>query len=216
MSKFRYILFDWDGCLIRSLDVWLKSYQKTFAEFNTYPSDQEITSKVFGDWHGPTKFGVKDIDLFTGKLLKLVDQHYATAPLYPRAKQILYQLIQDNYHLALLTSSKRSTIKPALIHHQLENIFDVILTAESVAKHKPDPEIIIKALEQIDGNPTQALIIGDSPHDIQAGKNAGITTVAFYPPENHLFYSRQQLESIQPDHLITKLSDLIPIINSPT
>lgn len=56
MKTYTYILLDWDGCLAKTLDLWLEVYQQTFAEYNIFPEDKAIIQQVFGDWNGPKKF----------------------------------------------------------------------------------------------------------------------------------------------------------------
>ncbi len=212
MPNYQYILFDFDGCLARTLDIWLNAYKETFAEENLYPSDREITTQVFGDWNGPKKFGAKDNDQYTEKLLNRVNSNYPNAQLYANSVEILKYVKSLNKKMALITSSQLAMIDKALINNKIKNFFDTILTAEDVTKHKPDPEIILKALERLGGRKEQTLVIGDSKSDLGAAKNAGVDSVLFYPKSHQLFYELEYLKSFDPKYIIGNLTELKKII----
>ncbi len=73
MKTYNYLLFDWDGCLAQTLEVWRDSYVSIFAEYDLHPTKKQITTEVFGDWDGPLNIGLpkKDLDQFTKKLQSL-------------------------------------------------------------------------------------------------------------------------------------------------
>jgi HAD superfamily hydrolase (TIGR01549 family) len=210
MAKYQYLLFDFDGCLAQTLEIWLQAYRDVFASYDLYPSDLDIANKVFGDYQGPQKIGIKesDNDACMAKIIARVEDNYPNAELYDGAKNLLQAARNADKKIALVTSSKRSIIEPALQKHQIINLFDTVLTAEDVSKHKPDPEIIFKALEIMDGNKEQAIIIGDSKSDLLAGQAAGIASALFYPPSHQLFYDLETLRSYKPTLTVAKFAEL--------
>lgn len=212
MKQYKYILFDWDGCLAMTLDVWLQSYKEVFAEYNVYPEDKEIALKAFGDWNAPLKFGVSDVDTFAKKMIEKVNERYSTLNLYDGVKETLRTLKEKDKKIALLTTSTSDLVLPALEHHQLKQYFDVILTAESVTKHKPDPEIIDKALQEMNGKKELSIIIGDSKSDLGAAQNADIDSILFYPDHNHLLYELEKLQSFQPTYTVTEFKKVLDIL----
>ena len=212
MKNYQYILFDWDGCLARTLEIWMDAYKATFSEEDLHPSEKDIASKVFGDWHGPEKAGAKNNDEFIKKLLNRVNANYPNANLYENAPVILKHLRAMGKKIALVTSSELKMIDQSLINHDIKKLFDVILTAEDVQKHKPDPEIVFMALEKLGGTKEQAIIIGDSKSDLGAASNAAIDSALFYPESHQLFYNLDQLQTFKPNYIIKDLIDLKEII----
>lgn len=210
MKSYKNILFDWDGTLAKTLDIWLESYKSIFAEYEIFPENSEITTKVFGDWNGPIKLGVKEaqIDDFTEKLLEEVNTNYASAELYEGAIDIVKQAKSSGKKTALLTSSKLEIVKEPLTRYGFDELFEVILTAESVERHKPDPEIIEKALELLGGGKKDTIIIGDSKSDLGAGQNAGVDSVLFFPEHNQLFYELEKLKKYNPTYIVRDLSEI--------
>ncbi len=59
------ILFDWDGTLAQTLEVWLQTFKKAYSKVNVYPSDKDISSR-FGKWDAYIELGVepKDVDTY--------------------------------------------------------------------------------------------------------------------------------------------------------
>ncbi len=211
-KTYEYILFDWDGCLAKTLDVVLDAYKTVFAEYGIYPEDKTITSEVFGDWNGPTKLGVTDIDAYTKKWLDILDEYYPQVKLYEGAKETLLALKKRNKKLALVTTGKIATVKPALVNNNVLDIFDLILSAEDVKKHKPDPEIIETAIARLQGNTESTIIIGDSKSDLGAAKNAGIDSILFYPEHNHKFYDLDTLRTYNPNYIVKDFKKILELV----
>lgn len=212
MKRYSYLLFDWDGCLAQTLDIWLNAYREIFAEFNIRLSDETITHQVFGDIYGPRKMGIADNDLFDQKLIQSVSEHYASAELYEGVRETLRELKHRGKHLALITTSRVHMIRPALEHHQLAELFDTVLTAENVDEHKPHPEVVEKALTQLGGDNESAIIIGDSRSDLGAAQNAGIASILFYPEHNHNFYDPKTLGAYNPTYTVTDFKKILDIL----
>lgn len=210
MQKFKYYFFDWDGCLANSLAFWLKAYGEIFEKHSVFPQNKEIIHKVFGKPLGPADFGIEDPYQFKEEVHALVRSRMVRdLELHKGVKEILYKLQEKGKKLAIATSSKRSNIQKILEREEIEDWFDVIVTADDVTNVKPDPEMILKILNFFKADKTEAIMIGDSDVDIKAGKAAGIATVAFYPKANEQFYDRKFLENEQPDYIIKDLNEFL-------
>lgn len=92
----------------------------------------------------------------------------------------------------------------------LEGFSYVLGTEESSFKHKPDPEIVNYIMGQLNIEPKDTVIVGDSKSDILTGKNAGIDTIA-------VTYGYDKLENLKkenPTFIIddfSKLGDIIEL-----
>jgi len=73
MKTYNTILFDWDGCLAKTLNIWLAAYKTVFAEYGLKPDTETIMHTVFEDWNGSKKLGITDIDTYTEKLMNIVN-----------------------------------------------------------------------------------------------------------------------------------------------
>lgn len=210
-SRFNLFILDWDGTIAKTLDIWLSAYKKLFRQRGLNPSTYEITEKVFGDWQGPQKLGVTDIETYTKELIDEVNRRFIDAPLYHEAYGTIVKLKQQGKKIAIVTSSKRSTVLPIIKKHHLNKLINVFLGKEDVVAYKPNPEAIHKVIELLNVQPNQTIVMGDTDKDIQAGKNAGVTTILFYPKINHKFYRLQKLTQTNPDYIIEHFSQLLEI-----
>ena len=211
-KKYKYILFDWDGTLAKTLDVWFYAEKDHLKQYGIEIDDRDLI-KSFGDWEFGKKLGIKDNDKFIKELVEDVDQRLKSVELYEDVFKLLEIVRSNKLKTAIVTTAKSESIYPALDKYGLNRYFDIILTAEDVSKHKPDPEIIEKAVEMLDAAKEEALIIGDGPKDVLAGKASGITTVSFYPKDNERYYSEADIKSFNSDYVIHSLLDLVKIIN---
>ena len=86
----------------------------------------------------------------------------------------------------------------------LEDAFAVIVGADEVTHPKPHPEPVLKALECLGAPATGAVFIGDSRHDIECGRAAGVkTAAALWGP-----FDRAQLQDLEPDYWLERPEDL--------
>ncbi len=210
--KYKYILFDWDGTLAKTLDVWFYAEKDHLERYGIEIDDKDLINS-FGDWEFGKKLGIKDNDKFIKELVEDVGQRLKNVELYKDVLKLLEIIRNNNLKTAIVTTAKSESIYPALDKYDLKKYFDVILTAEDVKKHKPDPEVVYKAMELLGAKKEETLIIGDGPKDVAAGKAAGITTVSFYPKDNERFYSESDIKSFGADFVINDLFELIKIVN---
>ena len=86
----------------------------------------------------------------------------------------------------------------------LDRYFPVIVGYDDTKRHKPDPEPVLVALDLLGVGASQAVFVGDSPHDIHSGKAAGVVTVAAtWGP-----FDRETLAAAGPNHFIECMDDL--------
>lgn len=213
MKSYNYILFDFDGCVAKTLDIWLAAYKKVFAEYNVFPTDHQITYEVFGDWKGCQKFGIEDDKTFGEKLIVEVEREYPHVELYPQVRETLTRMRQIGKKLALITSSESRIVKEALDNNHITEFFDSFVFGDEVANHKPHPESLDKALEVLDGKRAEAIMIGDSKSDLGAAENAEMDSVLFHPDHNKLFYELDVLNTYHPTFTIKDFRELSKIIN---
>jgi len=81
-------------------------------------------------------------------------------------------LKSKGYKLGIVTTSSEKDMKPKL--RDLLDLIDVIYAREHTKKMKPNPEPVIKAAEDLNLSPSRCVMVGDTPDDILAGKNANV------------------------------------------
>jgi len=209
-----FILLDWDGCLAKTLDVWLVVYKDVVKRRGiVVDNDLEFVEKSFGKWEkGFAEVGVLDSVQAYQEALHEVEDQMLGVELYPHAKELLKSLKAKNKKVALLTSSFRHLVLPAIEKYNLLDYFNLIITKDEAIKPKPDPWLVEFALEKLQGTKAQSIVVGDSDHDMLLGKNAGVNTVLYYPDHNKNFYRQELVMKHSPDFVINDLLDLLNII----
>lgn len=207
MKQYKNYLIDWDGCLAKTLEVWLEGYRETFDEFGIHPTDEEITYQ-FGNLKGPSDLGVDNLDDFISRLMSRMESNLKDVELYPEASLLLGRLKDRGVKIALISSSPGRILKPALRAHSLEDMFDIVLSSDDVSDHKPHPAVIYKALESsaINGRLDESVIIGDSKSDLGAANNAHIDSILMYPDSHKSFYSIDELKSYDPTYIFASFA----------
>ncbi|MBZ9556498.1 MULTISPECIES: phosphoglycolate phosphatase [unclassified Modicisalibacter] len=117
-------------------------------------------------------------------------RHYGEAPcvhtrLYPGVREALEGLRERGLRLALVTNKPHAFIAPILSALGVEGLFELTVGGDSLPRRKPDPLPLTYVAERLGIAPGQALMVGDSRHDIEAGRRAGFRTLAVPYGYNH-------------------------------
>ncbi|PID31754.1 hypothetical protein CR970_04115 [Candidatus Saccharibacteria bacterium] len=204
-------LFDWDGTLGRSLEVWLRVLRRVARDFDLQLTDAELADAAFGKSFTEIAeaLGLADrLDDMRSQVKRQAMRMVRDVDLYPGAREMLNDLRSRGNKLALISSSFRQSLERAVAHNQLDGVFDVVISGDDVSSLKPDPEGITLVLERLSATPDRAVMVGDSVYDIRAAENAGIASVLFYPPSHQLFYNREELVALSPTIVVDDLREL--------
>ena len=207
------ILFDLDGTLIDSIALIVNSALYAFEKCgHPAPAAEEWLADLGLPLR--TMFGrfitdeAKLADLVAGYREYQLENHDRLVRPYAEVASTLTALHDRGYALAVVTSKVELLAHRGLAHVGLDRFFDVVVGLESCTRHKPDPEPVRVALGRLGVEPQAAAFVGDSPHDMAAGRAAGVTTIAaLWGP-----FSRAQLAQSEPDYYIERMGELIPIV----
>lgn len=175
------ILFDLDGTLIDSTEAILESFNVAFKTHNTEaPSDELIKAEIGHPLDVMfATLGVKK-DL-VDDYVNAYKMHYRKISclktvLLPDARETV-ELASKYATLGVVTTKTAKYSRELLEFFGIMDYFDVLVGREDVVNPKPNPEPILKALKALDED-TNCWMIGDTPMDIEAAKNANISSVA--------------------------------------
>lgn len=203
-------LFDWDGTLGRTIEIWIDALMVMVAQFGGTPV-RKFLSHSLGDLNSPIQSGVpkERADEFQRALAAYAVPRLSEVALYDGAKEYIMQLKAQGKKLALITTSRRETFELVLHRHNLVKHFDLILAQADVKAHKPDPEGILYALEQLGVSKSETLMVGDSTKDLGAARNASIDCLLFYPKTHRDVYSAEAFKEFNPIHTIETWKELL-------
>lgn len=214
--EIKAVLFDMDGLMIDTESLSTEAFINS-AKAQGYNMTKEETLKVLGF----TKASIYQfwIDYFQGTNVdgkKLVDDHYEYIEnvLYtvgpekmPYVEELLKYLRENNYKIAVASSSDTADIKNNLEKTKLEKYIDEIASGAEVENGKPDPDVFLLAAERLDVDPKDCLILEDSKAGIKAGKASG--AMVFMVPD--MFTVDKECEDTA-DRILTNLGEVIEIL----
>lgn len=173
----RAVLFDMDGVLVKSEEVWFLAVEQAGVRFRGRAITRDEFFPTFGQ--GTTAdievFGLScttaQLDAFyVTEFLRHLDAMWVN----PEAKPLLDELRSKGVKTALVTNTVSPLAEKILARAQLGASFDSKATADRVARAKPAPDLVRLALEEVGAQPGEAWMVGDSKYDRQAAQTAGV------------------------------------------
>lgn len=206
------VLFDLDGTLVDSIELLIASMEYSFEGRTRRPSVEQWVQLIG-----------TPLDTMLGKWAESADDvvalraryrehqliwHDSMVKLYPGMVDTVRALHAAGHPLGIVTSKMEYGARRALKLADIESCFDVVVGIEQTVKHKPEPEPVWYALEKLGATRERAVFVGDSTHDMHAGRAAGVITVAaLWGP-----YSRAQLENTQPNYWVNSMPEVATLV----
>ena len=177
------VLFDLDGTLVDTIDLLLRSYRHAFSgHVGRRPTEAEWVAGIgtpLATQIRPFARDDAELDALVGRYRTYqLEHHDALTRCYDAVLDTVRLLHERGHPMAVVTSKTGAIATKSVTHVGLESYMEVIVGCDACSRAKPDPEPVLFALERLGYAPTEALFVGDSPHDITAGNAAGVITVA--------------------------------------
>lgn len=188
MSMIKAFLFDMDGVLLDSEDIYLRSLVKCLASIGICEDKHHLSDLTGMKSELITKTLMKryDIsDMSAEELMHLQDVYFdrevekSELVSMEGLVDFLDALKAGNMKIALASSSDQAWISQVIDTLQIRSYFDVIISAEQITHSKPDPESFLTAASRLGVTPSQCVVIEDSQNGIMAGKQAGMLVIGF-------------------------------------
>jgi pyrophosphatase PpaX len=207
------VIFDMDGTLLDSIELIVEgmvyAYDGREGPRPTRAEWKALIGTPLDTMLARWSLGEDDVQFLRGRYREFqLREHDRLVRLYPGVEQVLRDLHYQGHPLAIVSSKLQRGIRKSMDHYGLTPLFDVLVGLEQTTQHKPHPEPVLYALEKLDVAAKDALFVGDSPHDVEAGNGAGVTTVAV--PWGA--YSRNEIDVANPAMWIENISELSAIV----
>ena len=208
-QKIRGVIFDLDGTLIDSYQAIFLSFQYAYENMELPPLSYEETRRVvglgltltFNDLLGKERTP-EALRLFRKRYWEVFPEH---TRFLPGAKETIFELHRRRIRQAIATNKLGRFSRAIVKHFGVEGFFAAILGDEDVALNKPDPEMLLAAIEKLALPREEVVMVGDSLVDIQAAQNTGIRIFAI--PSGST--KREALEQAKPTAILDRLTDLL-------
>jgi len=220
MNKERYklLVFDWDGTLIDSIERIVTSLQYASREVCGVQLGEDQARSVIGlGLHEAIERLHPELDAVNVESVAdayrqnfLVDSKVPEL-LFDGVEDMLKQLVADDYSLAVATGKSRSGLDRAMQKHRLEHYFATTRCAGE-NRSKPHPEMLNSILHALDTHANDAVMIGDSEHDMRMAGNAGVNAIGV----THGVEDAESLMMYKPLTCLDDITDLYEFLSHNT
>jgi HAD superfamily hydrolase (TIGR01509 family) len=183
---FRAVLFDIDGTLVDSNDAHAHAWVDAFAEHGVTVDFDKVRRSIGmgGDKLMPAVSGISE-DSPSGKRIskrrtEIFTSKYVPAlkPL-PGASRLVATVKARGFTAVAASSAKKDELRTLLRIAGAESLLDSATSSDDAEESKPDPDILHAALQQARCEPHEAVMIGDTPYDVEAARRAAVSIIAF-------------------------------------
>jgi pyrophosphatase PpaX len=176
------ILFDLDGTLIDSIELILGAARHAFDGFaGRAPTDEEWRAGIGRPLQTVLReFASDDAEaarLFGRYRAYQLEHHDRLIQPYDGIIETVRWLSGTGHPLALVTSKADWMAVKALVLVGLDRLIPTVVGCDTCVNHKPHPEPVERALALLGVSAENAIFVGDSPHDVEAGRAARVMTV---------------------------------------
>ncbi|HYL27212.1 MAG TPA: HAD family phosphatase [Candidatus Nitrosotalea sp.] len=189
----QWIIFDLDGTLIESEEIWA-GVRRRFVIENGGRWNERAQAEMMGmrttEWarymhdtlgvaQSPDKIELRIADA-------MIERFAQRVPVLPDADAVL-ERCAEAFRLGVATSSPLRVAGAVLAATGWSRLFEVVVSADSVASGKPAPDVYLRAIELLDAEPMLTVAVEDSAAGIRAARAAQLSVVAIpnrsYPPD---------------------------------
>lgn len=180
------VILDVDGTLVLSNDAHAQSWVDAFAEFGYKVAFEQVRPLIGmgGDQVIPRMVPGLSNEEGDGKKVSerrkelIINKYGPKLEPTPGARELVERLHQEGYKLIIASSATSQELDVLLKAAKVDDLLNEATTSSDAEASKPEPDIIEAALDKLGIQPNEALMLGDTPFDIQAARAAGVDIIA--------------------------------------
>ena len=185
-QNLRAVIFDLDGTLVDTADEFVPEVQTLRAEHGREAMDpQRIRASVSNGARALVSLGLgidEQAPEFESKRLRLLELYSevlgSIARPYPGIEELLLELQRRGIGWGISTNKPRAYTEPLLAQLDLQPQPGSVVCPDDVTDRKPHPESLYRNCRDLNCSPHEAIYVGDHLRDIEAGRRAGMYTIA--------------------------------------
>jgi len=220
MNRYDLILFDLDGTLVETAPEICDAVNDTLQHFGF----AGVSQTQVNDWigHGTLELLIHALAFVQGQsdgiirnserlpaIAAIFKTHYRArcgtrSHCYPHVMETLQRLKAQGVRLGVVTNKEGAYTQTVLDAHSLTPLFDCVISGDTLATKKPQPEGVLSCLKRLGVTADKTLFVGDSSIDVATARNAGVTVWAV----PYGYNMGHAIEDSQPDRIIASFAEL--------
>ena len=213
-KRIKGVIFDLDGTLIEAYEAIYLGLKESLQHFgreifpftelkNYIKADLEATLSHF--------FSPEEVPKAVAIMRKKYEEVYLDHTYFlDGAKEVLDTLRSQGILMGVASNKFGRFSRGALLHLGVSDYFESVIGAGDVLRNKPYPDMIQAVLREMNLTPEEVVFVGDTPTDIETGKDAGVDVYAL--PTG--FHSKIELSQKKPKRLLRNLKELNQVVES--
>jgi len=203
-SRYRAILFDWDGTLLNSFESDAIAYEAMFRQIGIPWGREELKLHYSPNWHRVyVAAGIPESRWPEADRLWRAAYARLRPQLLPGARLVVNQMAK-RFTLGIVSSGTRNRIRKQIQRFGWGGRFAACVCNEDSPRRKPHPAALRLALAQLSVRASQAVYVGDSPEDVEMARSAGVCAIGVYGP----FPNHARLRASRPAALLDSIAQL--------
>jgi phosphoglycolate phosphatase len=213
LDNIELVICDCDGTLVDSLAAITETFRQVLAEHGLPPIERTVVQRYVGL---PIRalFDERLPDLSEGQrhaLQVAYRQRYpqlaaGRTPLFAGVRDALAAIRDRGLRLAIATGKSLAGVHRFLAEESLGGLFEAVRCADTAARPKPYRDMVDEILLETAVEPHNAVMVGDTPFDIQMGHAAGVATCGVTTGG----FTAAELAEHGPTLLLPRFTDLVP------
>jgi len=182
----RPVIFDIDGTLVDSNDAHAHAWVDALSEAGHPVAFTRVRPLIGmgGDKVLPELVGLAEDSPEGQRIAKRRGEIFRTRYFpavqgIPGAQELVSHLVREGHALAVASSARKEELQDLLRRAGVDRLITQRTSSSDIDESKPDPDAVHAALKQLDVDASEAIMIGDTPYDIEAARRTGVETIAF-------------------------------------
>lgn len=210
MKNYKLVIFDWDGTVMDSVGRIVSSMRSAAEDVGLMIPSPEQVKNIIGislpeatNILFPNQRAKKyeELRLSYKKFYTEIDE--TPTPLFAYAENLFNELLDDGKLLAVATGKGRDGLSRIFAETQTEKYFHASRCAKE-CQSKPNPEMLLQLLDELSISASEAVMVGDTVHDMEMAKNANVDRIGV----SFGVHKHAELSQFSPVAIVDSLKEL--------
>ncbi|MDE7024959.1 MAG: HAD family hydrolase [Paramuribaculum sp.] len=217
MKHIKNIIFDFDGTLVDTAPLIVKTMQAAIEELSLPEKTDEECRATIGlrlEEIPMVLWGLDEIQsaIFAKVYRRIFNdlKKPDAAQCFPGVTEGLQKLYDCGYGLAIASSRSSKSLDEYVNAFGWNKVLSAVLGGNDVVHGKPAPDAVLNICKKLDWNANDCLVVGDAVYDIMMGRNAGSVTCGV----SYGNHDRDKLNTAKPDFIVDSFEELVRFILS--